>query len=178
MRASQVISVAFEWGGVPLWPLSRAVPALRCSDASAPSLPALPPLRCVANGAGYAVTLALYWPLAAVMPRYPQIVWNLPTVAPPRFRCCLAEIFPSVFFAPVEIPSAGDGSCDALCLAVIDPDSLARPDSNLSRKIFLVAWWQVKRDVPMLAVMIVAPARVFAHPYARPSDAAIGDPFS
>lgn len=142
------------------------------------SLPAVSPLRRVANGPGYTKTLALYRPLAALMPRHPQIIWNLATVAGPHSWRCLAEIFARIFFALAEIPRAGDGSCNALFLAVIGPDSLARPNGYLSCKIVLVAWWQVKRDVPMLAVMVIATACVFACPYAGPRDAAMDDPLS
>ncbi len=94
----------------------------------------MPPLRRVVDCVGYAKTLALYRTFAAVMPRRPQIIFNLPTVAWPRFWRCLPEIFARVFFAETEIPCAGDRSCDALSLAVIGPDILARPNGYLSRK--------------------------------------------
>jgi len=41
-----------------------------------------------------------------------------------------------------------------------------------------MSWWQMKRDVPMFAVMFVAPACVFPDPYARPKTDTLHDPFS
>ena len=42
----------------------------------------------------------------------------------------------------------------------------------------MVVWWQVKRDVPVLAVVTVTPAGVFACPDTCPSDTAMAYPFS
>lgn len=142
------------------------------------SLPAFQPLRRVADRPGYAEPLALYRPLAAVVPRHPQFVWNWLAVSEPGFWRGLAEIYPCIFLAPTEVPDAIGGACDALCLAVTGPDSFARPDGNLRCEIVVVAWLQVKRDVPMLAVLIVFPARIFAYPYAGPMDAAMDNPLS
>ena len=56
-------------------------------------------------------------------------------------------------------------------------DSLARLDSYLRCKRVLVAGWQVQCDMPVLTVMIVFSAGVFARPDASPRDAAMGEPF-
>jgi len=57
-------------------------------------------------------------------------------------------------------------------------DSFTRPDGHLSRQRFLMAWWQVQGDVPVLAVVSVFSAGVFTRPDAGPCDVALREPFS